>query len=366
MQHARSGESTILPDSPKMHLKSSHPFKIVRQIASLRLMRKDARLQQRIVGFVPTMGALHNGHLDLIRRAAQETDDIYVSVYVNPTQFGVNEDLNQYPRTWPSDQKQLEALQVEFRRGEARGTIAAIFMPDTKEMYPGSPPTSEVDGDGSFVIITPLSRRLEGASRPVFFRGVATVVMKLLNIVQPEKIYFGQKDVQQTYVIKQMVRDFHLDSQVIVCPTVRESDGLAMSSRNVYLGERRREVALVLLRSLKEVERLFARGERDRKYLLRGAMDVLTTLQKQQMASPQAQRARFEIDYVSIADYENLEELDHVTSEHGAIVSGAIRMLPMEQPQPGEVLGKGNDEGTVRLIDNLRLDLLSAKLNLSF
>ena len=308
------------------------------------------------------MGALHRGHLALIRQAAEENDHVYVSIYVNPTQFGVNEDLSSYPRTWPKDTAQLEKLRAVLRFEGVKGRIKAVFMPQTKEMYPGRPPSSEVDGDGSFVTITPLSKKLEGASRPVFFRGVATVVMKLLNIVQPEKVYLGQKDFQQTVVIKRMVEDFHLNTKVIVGPTVREPDGLAMSSRNVYLGERRRRVALVLLQALKEVQSVYARGARKRRFLYRAAMDVLTTAQKHQDALPVYQRAKFEVDYISIADAETLEELEELTSEDSAVVSGAIKMLPIEEALEGENLGIGDDASTVRLIDNIRLDLLSAKI----
>lgn len=306
---------------------------------------------------MPTMGALHEGHLALIRQAAKENHQVFVSIYVNPTQFGVSEDLSAYPRTWATDKRKLEALHEEFCRDRnIKGQIAGIFVPTTQEMYPGVPPTSEVNGEGSFVTITPLSSRLEGATRPVFFRGVATVCMKLLNIVQPETVYFGQKDIQQTFVVKTMVKDFHLNTEVRVESTVREKDGLAMSSRNVYLGERRRRVALVLLNSFKAVQHVFESGARKRSYLYNAAMDILEKVRKQQEALPKSQRARFEIDYISIADPETLEELEEVTPAQGAILSGAIKMLPVEEPQHGEVLGAGEDKGSVRLIDNIRLD----------
>ena len=342
------------------------PFRVTSKIPSLRLLRRTSLLKYRSVGFVPTMGALHLGHLALIRQAARENDDVYVSIYVNPAQFGIQEDLSKYPRTWSLDSARLERLQDELQHDSSRGRIRVIFMPRTEHMYPTLPPDSNFEADGSFVTVTPLSRRLEGASRPVFFRGVATVVMKLLNIVRPEKLYLGQKDIQQAFVIKQMIRDFHVDTQLVVGPTMREADGLAMSSRNVYLGERRRRMATILWKALKETEKLFAQGARQRRYLYQGAMDFLTKAQKQQAALPASQRVIFEVDYVSIADADTLEELDSVPSESGAIVSGAIKLLPLEQPQDGESLGKGDDETAVRLIDNIRLDLLSAKLNQSF
>ncbi|KAL9102968.1 MAG: hypothetical protein Q9163_001955 [Psora crenata] len=335
---------------------------VITSIPALRSFRRRALLQGRSVGFVPTMGALHEGHLGLIRQAARENEHVYVSIYVNPTQFGVNEDLNTYPRTWPTDKVKLEKLDEEFQHDGNPGRIRAVFMPKTEDMYPGLPPTSEIDGDGSFVTITPLSKRLEGATRPVFFRGVATVCMKLLNIVQPEKVYFGQKDIQQTFVVKRMVQDFHIDTDVQVGPTVREADGLAMSSRNLYLGERRRKVALAMVGSFKEVQDVFARGGRKRRNLYNAAMDFLVSAQKRQDSLPKGQRARFEIDYISIADPNNLEEIEEVDSKDGAIVSGAITMLPIEDPQEGEMLGVGDDVRPVRLIDNIRLDLLSAKV----
>ena len=343
-------------------------FAVARDIPNIRQLRREQLFAGRTVGFVPTMGALHQGHLALIRQAAQENDQVYVSIYVNPTQFGVNEDLNSYPRTWPEDKEKLKELNKELvsdtlSKGKAQpAKITAVFMPTTDEMYPSGPPSSEVDGHGSFVTITPLSSRLEGGSRPVFFRGVATVCMKLISIVQPERIYFGQKDIQQTFVIKRMVKDFHLDTVVRVGPTVREADGLAMSSRNVYLGERRRKVALALLNSFKAVQDVYARGARKRRYLYNAAIDSLNSTQKKQQALPRKDRALFEIDYVSIAHPDTLDELEEVSASEGAILSGAIKMLPVEDPQEGEDTGVGGGTGTVRLIDNIHLDLLSSKI----
>ena len=337
-------------------------FQRVTSLPLLRELRRGALLAKNTVGFVPTMGALHQGHLALIRQAARENDQVYVSIYVNPTQFGVNEDLSSYPRTWDADKVKLAALAKEFRDDQQVGHMTVVFMPRTEDMYPGAPPSSELDGAGSFVTITPLSSRLEGASRPVFFRGVATVCMKLLNLVQPERVYFGQKDIQQTFVVKRMVQDFHLNTEVRVGSTVREEDGLAMSSRNVYLGERRRKVALVLLESFKEVQIVFAKKGRKRRFLYNAAIEKLSLVKKQQDALPREKRARFEIDYISIADPDTLDELEEVDPERGAILSGAIKMLPLEEPQEGEDTGLGGGTTTVRLIDNIRLELLSAKV----
>lgn len=334
----------------------------VTSIPDLRQMRRRALLAGNTIGFVPTMGALHQGHLALIRKAARENNQVYVSIYVNPTQFGVNEDLSSYPRTWDADKAKLTALAQELWDDVRVGHMRVVFMPSTDDMYPSSPPSSEPDGQGSFVTITPLSSRLEGASRPVFFRGVATVCMKLLNIVEPERVYFGQKDLQQTFVIKRMVQDLHLNTEVRVGPTIREQDGLAMSSRNVYLGQRRRKIALVLLDSFKEVQRVFARGARKRRFLYNAAMERLSSVEKQQYALPRGERVRFEIDYISIADPDTLDELEEVDSERGAMLSGAIKMLPLEEPQEGEDTGLGGGRSTVRLIDNIHLELLSAKM----
>ncbi|CAF9941802.1 MAG: pantothenate synthase [Alectoria fallacina] len=337
-------------------------FNKVTSIQNLRQLRRRALLAGNTVGFVPTMGALHQGHLALIRQAVRENDQVYVSIYVNPTQFGVSEDLSSYPRTWDADKIKLAALAKEFKNNDRVGHMSTVFMPSTEEMYPSSPPSSEVDGQGSFVTITPLSSRLEGTSRPVFFRGVATVCMKLLNIVQPERVYFGQKDIQQTFVVKRMVKDFHLNTEVRVGSTIREQDGLAMSSRNIFLGERRRKVALVLLDSFKEVQKVFARGARKRRFLYNAAFDKLSSVEKVQRALPRAKRARFEIDYISIADPDTMDELEEVNSERGAILSGAIKMLPLEEPQEGEDTGLGGGKSSVRLIDNIHLELLSAKV----
>lgn len=337
-------------------------YQIYSQIPNLRRKRREDLFDLKTVGFVPTMGALHNGHLSLIRRAARENHHVYVSIYVNPTQFGVNEDLDSYPQTWAADHIRLSGLVNEFNNDEKMGQIAAVFAPQTKDMYPGLPPTSEINGDGSFVTITPLSSRLEGASRPVFFRGVATVCMKLLNIVEPDTVYFGEKDIQQVMVIKRMVGDLHLNTKVRTVPTVREEDGLAMSSRNAYLGARRRAAAGVLFKALEATKKAFAKGKRKREELLAAAFAVTQSVQEEQRNLPPHKRVMFEVDYISVADTRTMTELNEVTPTHGAILSGAIVMQPIEEPQKGEDLGVGDGKTSVRLIDNLQLDIFAAKL----
>ncbi|KAI1653551.1 pantoate-beta-alanine ligase [Daldinia decipiens] len=333
----------------------SSPIRVMRTVDAVRRWRKPQYLDHRIVSLVPTMGALHQGHLSLIRSAARESHHVVVSIYVNPAQFGIKEDLASYPVTWESDCKILADLDRELADdGGNLGRISAIFAPTTPEMYPSGFPGQEVNSKGSFVVITPISEILEGGTRPTFFRGVATVCMKLFNIVQPEKVYFGQKDVQQTVLIQKMVKDFMLPTEVIIGPTIRESDGLALSSRNVYLGERRREVAPVLNRALKAAEAQYLNGALDRKQLMNAANAIILNDLNKQSALPPEKRVMFEVDYISLADPFSMEELTAIDPEKGGILSGAVKMLPVESPQPGEDLGHSGGP-TVRLIDNIIL-----------
>ncbi|KAI5363060.1 Putative pantoate-beta-alanine ligase, rossmann-like alpha/beta/alpha sandwich [Septoria linicola] len=300
------------------------------------------------------MGALHEGHMSLVKAAAAENSNVFVTIYVNPTQFGVNEDLDSYPKTWESDMEKLHTLNAELKNS-GQGQIDAVFAPTTKTMYPVLPPDSSIPGQGSFVTITPLGNLLEGKSRPVFFRGVATVCMKLFNIVQADRVYFGQKDVQQTVVIKRLVKDFHLNTEVRVLPTEREADGLAMSSRNVYLGERRRTTGIVLRKALRAAEAAYLKGKRVRDEILAHAWDEVNMRQLEQEEMQDTERAMFEVDYISLADPDTMEEIDTVDSTKGAILSGAVKMLSLERTKDGERLGLGDDKVPVRLIDNIAL-----------
>ncbi|KAI2619182.1 Nucleotidylyl transferase [Hypoxylon sp. NC1633] len=333
----------------------SSPIRVMRTVDAVRNWRKPQYLDHRIVSLVPTMGALHEGHISLIRAAARESHHVVVSVYVNPAQFGIKEDLASYPVTWESDCKILTQLDRELADdGGNLGRISAVFAPTTPEMYPSGFPGQEVNSKGSFVVLTPISDLLEGGTRPTFFRGVATVCMKLFNIVQPERVYFGQKDVQQTVVVRKLVRDFMLPIEVVVGPTIRESDGLALSSRNVYLGERRRKVATVLHEALKAAESQYLNGVLDRESVLGAANAVTTDILNQQLALAPEERVRYEVDYISLADPLSMEELTEVDPKRGGILSGAVKMLPVESPRPGEDLG--HSEGpSVRLIDNIVL-----------
>ena len=304
------------------------------------------------MSLVPTMGALHEGHLKLVRQAARNSDSVYVSIYVNPTQFGVNEDLSTYPRTLEEDLAKLRTVNEQLVNGR-KGFIECVFTPLTSEMYPfGLENTSHVIADPK------VTQVLEGKARPTFFQGVTTVVMKLLNIVQPEQAYFGQKDIQQLVILDRMVKEFHVKTDIYMGSTERLYSGLAMSSRNAYLGARRLKVAAVLYRSLRAVREFYHSNERprDRSELLAAGLQVFKTLQDEQRALPPSQRARFELEYISLADPISLKEVDWVAKE-GAILSGAVKMLPLEDIQQGEKLGIDGDSRPVRLIDNQLLGL---------
>ena len=275
---------------------------IVKTISEIRALRQKLKGS---VGLVPTMGFLHEGHLALVKRAKTENSIVMVSIYVNPAQFGPREDFGAYPRDLDRD---LELLWKE------RTDI--VFVPSDDEMYP--------PGFNSWVDVEKVTERLEGASRPEHFRGVATVVAKLFNVVQPTRAYFGQKDAQQVVVIQRMVADLNMNLEVVVVPTVRESDGLAMSSRNVYLNPKERQAATTLFKALTLGQRLWRGGERDAEKIRR---QMTALLQKEPLAR---------IDYVSIADTETLEELDLL--DRPAVVSLAVRI------------------GKTRLIDNMPLE----------
>ena len=256
------------------------------------------------VGFVPTMGYLHAGHISLVKQSEKDNAATVVSIFVNPTQFGPDEDFGEYPRDEQRDLAMLEKAGVD-----------AVFLPPPSEMYP--------DGFSVLVEVEGITERLEGTARPGHFKGVATVCNKLFNIIEPAKAYFGQKDAQQILVIKKMVTDLNMNPEIVVMPTLRETDGLAMSSRNLYLNPDERKAATVLYRSLLKAKEMKQAGEHDTE-AIRGALTGLI------QAEPLAQ-----IDYISIADSTTLKELGNVSSQ--ALVSLAVRI------------------GKTRLIDNLVL-----------
>ena len=329
--------------------KRDHSFHVLSNVAELRALRKQERRSTR-VSLVPTMGALHDGHLELIRQAATNSDNVYISIFVNPTQFGPNEDLSTYPRTLSEDLEKLKAYNKELVKAR-NGTITCVFTPKASEMYPMG-----LEDLGHVIMSPRLTQVLEGKARPTFFQGVTTVVMKLLNIVEPQQVYFGQKDIQQLVILNRMVKEFHVNTQVFMGPTRRLESGVAMSSRNAYLGERRMQVAPVLYRSLRAALEFFMSREkpRERSELLPVALQVAKRLQEIQRDRPASQRARFELEYLSLTDSLTLKEVDWV-GESGAILSGAVVMLPLEEIQEGERLGTNGDSRPVRLIDNMLL-----------
>lgn len=277
----------------------------MRSVITLTDMYAARRSFPERVGLVPTMGYLHEGHLSLVRRARQDCDHVVVSIFVNPAQFGPREDLSKYPRDLDRDLSLLEPLGVDL-----------VWMPTDEIMYPPNYQT--------WVDVETITRHLEGAMRPGHFRGVTTVVAKLFNAVQPHKAYFGQKDAQQAAVIRQMTRDLSYPIEIVVCPILREPDGLAMSSRNVYLDPEQRKAATVLSRALRAAQESYEAGERDAE-TLRGKMKEV--LAREPLAN---------VQYVSCADYDTLEELDTATGK--ALLSMAVFV------------------GKTRLIDNVILE----------
>ena len=279
-------------------------MKIVRSIEQMRAASRELRRAGKRLGFVPTMGALHAGHLSLVRAARGQSDAVCVSIFVNPTQFGPNEDLSKYPRPFEKDTAMLEAERVDL-----------LFYPTVEEMYP--------PGAMTWVEVAELSNRLDGRSRPGHFRGVTTVVSKLFHAVEPDVAFFGQKDAAQAAIIRRMTRDLDLDVRIVVCPIVREADGLAMSSRNVYLSPAERKRAAVLSRALNRVQFHADKGERRAAELIKVGKDVM------------AEEPEVKLDYFEIVHPDTLEPLADVSN--GALVAVAAFV------------------GTTRLIDNLVL-----------
>ena len=277
----------------------------VRTIAWMKEKAREARLDQRVIGFVPTMGALHAGHMALVKRAKKECAPVYASVFVNPTQFGPSEDLSRYPRPLEADIEKLTEAEVD-----------ALFLPEAAEIYP--------KGFATYVQVEGLSDRLEGKSRPGHFRGVATVVMKLFETVEPHFAYFGRKDAQQVRIIQQMVKDLNLDVEIVVCPIVREADGLAISSRNAYLRADERKAATVLYRALVAARREIAAGARD-------ALELQRAMRKEFQGEPLAT-----VNYAEIVDAGSFEPVVRVTGRSYALLAVYI--------------------GKTRLIDNMLIE----------
>ena len=271
----------------------------IRTVEWMKQVSRQARAEGRLVGFVPTMGALHAGHASLVHAAQRECSPVVVSIFVNPAQFGPGEDFAKYPRAREADSVLLESLGVEF-----------LFAPEAGEIYP--------PGFSSYVEVAGLASRLEGRARPGHFRGVATVVLKLLEIVQPWRAYFGRKDAQQARIVQQLARDFDLDAQIEVCPIVREPDGLALSSRNAYLSREDRRAATVLWRALAAAREAVGRGERNARPLIARMRQAL------------AQEPRATPDYVEVMSADTFEpaaELRGTCYVLLAVSFGATRLL---------------------------------------
>jgi pantoate--beta-alanine ligase len=274
-------------------------MKIYNIIEEMHAACHAVRSDGKRLGFVPTMGALHEGHLSLVRAAGAECDVVAASIFVNPTQFGPNEDLAKYPRSFDRDRELLEKEGAEL-----------LFAPSVAEMYPA--------GAVTWVTVEGLSDRLDGRSRPGHFRGVTTVVAKLFHVVEPDAAFFGQKDAAQVAVIRRMVRDLNFAVEIVACPIVREADGLAMSSRNAYLDGLQRKQALVLYRSLMRVKKIWEGGERD--------VEKLVDAGREEVAGEKSVR----LDYFEIVDPESLESVENV--DKGAVVAvaafvGATRLI---------------------------------------
>ena len=277
-------------------------MKRITTIAEMKAVCRQVAHSGKTLGFVPTMGALHEGHLSLVRASQARCAVTAVSIFVNPLQFGPAEDLDKYPRPLERDAALLEELGVDF-----------LFTPAVGEMYP--------PGAKSYVLVEELSNKLDGASRPGHFRGVTTVVAKLFEIVRPDCAFFGQKDAAQVAVLRKMVKDLDMDVEMVVCPTVRERDGLAMSSRNAYLTPEQRQQALVLHRSLMRVQMAADQGEREAIKLIELGEQVL------------AEEEGVRLDYFAVVEPETLDPVEDIS--HGALVAVAAYV------------------GTTRLIDNI-------------
>lgn len=278
----------------------------ITKVKEIKKFLRDKQKEGKTIGFVPTMGYLHEGHLSLMKESVKENDITVVSIFVNPTQFGANEDLDSYPRDLERDLKLAKEMNV-----------SVVFTPEAGELYPSYYQT--------YVNVNELTKSLCGASRPGHFQGVTTIVTKLFNIVYPNRAYFGQKDAQQVIVIKRMVEDLNMDVQVVTCPIVREDDGLAKSSRNTYLSQEERKQAVIISKSLREAKELIIKGERDTGTIKNY---IINSINKMPLAS---------IDYVSVVDTNSLEEVTRIEDE--VLIALAVKI------------------GKTRLIDNIQLEV---------
>lgn len=281
-------------------------MRFIDTISDMKAIIRSNRSMGKIIGFVPTMGYLHEGHLSLVNKSVQDNDLTVMSIFVNPTQFGPNEDFEKYPRD----------MQRDLTLAESAG-VDVVFAPDVSEMYP--------DKYKTYVNVEDITEVLCGSSRPVHFKGVTTVVNKLFNIVEPHKAYFGQKDAQQVIVIRKMARDLNMNLEVVTCPIIREQDGLAMSSRNVYLNSDERAAAVILSKSLFETEQLIRQGEKSKEKVVGYLKDRING---EKLAST---------DYVEVVSADDLETVEQL--EGSVLIALAVRF------------------GKTRLIDNIVVEV---------
>jgi len=292
--------------------KRKNSVQIIRTVGGMKEFSKKIKESGKSIGFVPTMGYLHEGHLALIRKAKEENATVVTSIFVNPTQFAPTEDLDQYPRDEKGDSAKLK-----------KEGVAAIFIPTIKEIYPAEYQT--------YVEVTELTKNLCGRSRPTHFRGVTTIILKLLKIVNPDRAYFGKKDYQQFRVIEKMCGDLNFDVKIVSCPIVREKDGIAMSSRNKYLTEKERGDAIILYQSLEKGKEIILNGERNSSKIIQEMTNMI-----------QSKKTLKKIDYVSIVDLHTLKDLHYV--DRNILIAVAAYF------------------GKVRLIDNIEV-IIDAKNN---
>jgi pantoate--beta-alanine ligase len=285
-------------------------MEVVRTISWMKQLAKDALLDGRSLGLVPTMGALHQGHFSLVHAAKRQCSPVVVSIFVNPKQFGPTEDLQKYPRTFEADREALEKLGVDF-----------LFAPSPEEVYPA--------GFNTRVSVKGLSEKWEGRARPGHFDGVATVVLKLFEIVKPQTAFFGRKDAQQAQIIRRMVADLNLDTEISLCPIVREPDGLALSSRNVYLKPQERQAATALSQALAGLKGSIDGGERD-------VLRLLATLRSKLDSQP-----GISVDYAEILDAETFESVRALRGNCYALIAAKV--------------------GSTRLIDNAYIETVSGE-----
>jgi pantoate--beta-alanine ligase len=288
-------------------------MEIIRSVNWMREKARTARAEQRVIGLVPTMGALHAGHIALVEQARMQCSPVYASIFLNPKQFGVNEDLARYPRPLEADVKKLTSANAD-----------GLFLPDAADIYP--------PGFSTYVQVEGLGDRVEGKARPGHFRGVCTVVLKLLQIVQPHFAYFGRKDAQQARIVQQMAHDLNLDTEIVVCPIVREADGLALSSRNAYLTAEERKAATILYKALFAAQQALTAGIRDAMELQRITRQII------------AEESLASVDYVEIVDAETFEPVIRIAKRTYIVL--AVRV------------------GKTRLIDNLLIDPVGSDLRL--